>query len=147
MLFTSARVLQRRMSCCPSHRGQESRPFQALLLAYGLKTQQIYIIFDLPLTVCTGLAFHIYRYKVQGRNKYCFSACVPPWTCFVLSMYCVCCMFYASSTIDTMSLEIPFHYRISQIQTKSINNEENIYIFINARPLRLHSNLPVEGNA
>lgn len=38
-LFTLAHVLQRRMSCCPSHLGQESRLFQALWWAYGLMTK------------------------------------------------------------------------------------------------------------
>lgn len=38
-IFTLPRFLQRRTSCCPSHQGQESRPFPAPLLAYGLITE------------------------------------------------------------------------------------------------------------
>lgn len=36
--ITLAHVLQRHMSCCPSHQGRESRPFQALWLACDLTT-------------------------------------------------------------------------------------------------------------
>lgn len=64
----------------------------------GIRPENTADIFNLPLTLytlrehiqlCTGLPF--IEEKVHSRNKYCFSACVSPWTCFVHSMYCIVC--------------------------------------------------------